>query len=452
MAKKKEPKQPIEDAEVVEDSAVDAVDPDTGDESASDTAQASEEAEKTADAEPETPIDDYEFADPIIDTPQSAPVEPIEEAAGTSLSARVLQVLVLIFIGIAIALWGAPKLAPMLPAGLSPVAEFLAPGRSAAEAEVAALRAEMDEKLAAVSANGSGVDQAAIDSAIAAYDAGVAAQIGEIKDQLAATDGQDIEARIAALETKLEGMAAELTAVSDRLSRQITENGVALSEEAGAKLSGYQAALEGLRAEVGDLAAKNGALSQKVEEIASAAQRRVQEAQVEASNRVATTATRKLLTEIESALATGAAFEAALAGLEETTGAPAPDALAAVAATGTPSWTTLRNQFADKAHAALRADADANSGDGIGSKLGSFLRNQIGTRSLERREGDDVDAILSRVEDDLSNRRLDAALTEAASLPDAARAPMETWIAQLGALNAAQKALQSLASGQAPTE
>lgn len=442
MAKKKKPENEVEEAEVVEDTAP-AEDP------AEPEAQDAAQPETT----PDVPEDDYEFADPIIEAPQEATLEEVEDTATTSLAARALQGLLLIFVGVAIALWGAPRLAPLLPSGLSPVAEFLTPGQSEAKAEVAALRAEIDERLMAVATQDTGgVDQAAIDKAIAAYDAGVSEQLAQIRDQLAATDGQEIEARLAALENKLEGMTAELAAVSDRLSKQITENGVALSEEAGARLSGYQAALEGLRAEVGELAAKNGALSQKVEEIAAAAQRRVQEAEVEAADRVATTATKKLIAEVDAALSTGAPFAAALAGLEDMTGAAPPAALAAVADSGTPSWTTLRNQFADKAHAALRADASANAGDGVGNRLGAFLRNQIGTRSLERRDGGDVDAILSRVEDDLVNRRLNAALVEANSLPDAAKAPLADWIADLAALNDAQKALATLAGGLAVTE
>lgn len=463
MAKKKTPDTRIEDAEIVESPETETTD--AGDSKAPDPTQdvpgdtsakavspdAPEDSAKSEDVA--TPDDDYEFADPIIDMPQAEPEAPAEDEHHTSLSARILQGLALIAVGVALALWGAPKLAPMLPAGLAPVAEFLMPGQTEAKAEIAALRAELDTRITAVESRPtSNLDKGAIDTAIAGVNQALQAELAAIRDQLAATDGQDIEARLAALETRMEGVAAELTAVSDRLSRQITENGVALSEEAATKLSGYQAALEGLRAEVKALAARNGALSQKVEEIANAAARRVQAAEVEASTRVATTATRKLLTEIDAALDTGAPFSAALAGLQDVSGATPPDALAAVADSGTASWTTLRNRFADQAHAALRADATANAGDGVGSRLGAFLRSQIGTRSLERRDGTDADAILSRVEDDLVNRRLSAALSEAESLPEAARAAMADWIADLRALTQARTALDDLTVQLGATE
>lgn len=368
-----------------------------------------------------------------------------EDDIGSSFSAKVLRALALIVLGIVIALWGAPKVAPMLPAGLSPVAEFLMPGQTEAKAEVAALRSDFEARLAELeNAPQDGVDQAAIDAAIAQYAESQQEELATIKDSLAATDGVDIESRVASLESRIEGVEAELTAVGERLSTQITENGATLSEEAASKLSGFQATLQGLKAQVADLAAKNGALNQKVEDAAKAASRRVEEAQKEASSKVATTATKKLLTDITVALDSGAPFQSALDSLTELTGVETPEALGAVAQGGTPSWTTLRNRFSDRAHAALRADTKANAGEGVVGKFGAFLKTQVGTRSIERREGDSTDAILSRVEDDLVNRRLAAALSEANSLPEPAKAAMSQWIADLSALNAAQTALTDL--------
>lgn len=392
------------------------------------------------------PVDDPApifAADPESEVVDDTPDD--EEDIGPSLSTRVLRGLFLIFVGIAIALWGAPKLAPLLPAGLAPVAEFLMPGQSESKADVAALRAEMESKLTALSdAPQDGVNQDAIDAAIAAYAESQKAELAALKDQLAATDGVEIESRIAALESNIEGVNAELKAVGERLSMQITENGAALSEEAASKLSGYQATLEGLKAQVTDLAAKNGALSQKVDDVAKASARRVEEAQIEASHQVANTATKKLLTDISAALDSGAPFQTALTGLVDVAKVEAPAALTAVAGSGTPSWTTLRNGFSDEAHKALRADTTANASGGVMGKFSAFLKTQVGTRSLERKEGSSTDAILSRVEDDLANRRLSAALAEADSLPEAPKTAIADWIANLSALSAAQSALVDL--------
>ncbi|MDB9857739.1 hypothetical protein OAC63_05055 [Amylibacter sp.] len=423
MAKKSNKSSVIEDAEVVETAVTD----------------------DSKDVVEETVEEVVEEAVEAVEDTTEPEIAAEEEEARTSLSSRALRGLFLIFVGIAVALWGAPKLAPLLPAGLSPVAEFLMPGQSEAKSEVAALRAELDARIAAIP-TATGVEQKAIDDAIAAFAATQAEEMALIKDRLAATDGQDIEARIGALETQVQGVNAELKAVGERLSLQITENGATLSEEAASKLSGYQAVLEGLKAQVADLAAKNGALSQKIEEAATASARRVEEAQEEASTKVADTATKKNLTEIDAALDSGAPFKASLDTLVQIAGIDAPAGLLAIAENGTASWTTLRNGFSDAAHNALRADIQAKAQDGSISKFGAFLKTQVGTRSLERKEGPETDAILSRVEDDLVNRRLSAALTEANSLSDAAKSAMSDWIAKLSALSAAQSDLNALSA------
>ena len=366
---------------------------------------------------------------------------------GRPLAARVLRGLFLIAVGCAVALWGAPKLAPLLPQGMAPVAAFLMPGQSEAKAEVAALRSELDARLAELTSQPADkTSQTAIDRSIAALDKKLTASLDQLRDQMGATDGQDIESRLSQIETGYQGVAAELAAVGERLSMQITENGAALSEEAAAKLSGYQAVIEGLKARVDDLAAKNGALSQKIDEIAAASSRRIQKAEQDASARVASTATNKLITDITSALDSGASFQSALDGLTNITNITPPVALADISATGTASWATLRGQYSEVAHAALRADTQANAGDGVLGKFGTFLKTQVGTRSLERKEGDSTDAILSRVEDELVRGNLSASLGQANALSEAPKSAIADWLAALNRLSAAQTALAQLSS------
>ena len=59
--------------------------------------------------------------------------------------------------------------------------------------------------------------------------------------------------------------------------------------------------------------------------------------------------------------------------------------------------------------------------------MAAFLQNQLGTRSLEPREGNDPDAVLSRVEAAVRQGDLSAALTEIEALPEAGRAEMADW-------------------------
>jgi hypothetical protein len=428
VAKKSKSEPAIEDAEVIDDAL-------------HHEAEVAAEIETIADSAADSMVEE---AAPESELHELAP-NTHEEDVGVSLSTRVLRGLLFIFAGIALALWGAPKIVPFLPAGLAPVAEFLAPAQPKIIAEIAALRMDLEDQIATLApVNDDAAIQQAIDAAIVAYDKTRSAELAALKDQLAATDGADIAARLATLETQNQGVNAELSAVSERLSRQITEDGVALSEEAATKLSGYQAVLEGLKAQVAALAAKNGALIQRINEVEKISARRIEEAQQQATTKVADTAAKKLLTDISAALDSGSPFQSALSGLIEVTKIEAPTALSVIAETGTPSWTSLRNSFSEAAHSALRADVTANAGNGVLGKFGAFIKTQVGTRSLERKDGPETDAILSRIEDDLINRRLTAALSEAEMLPTEPKDAMAEWIASLSALALAQSALVAL--------
>ena len=363
-----------------------------------------------------------------------------------SLAARALRGLLLVSIGIIVALWGAPKLAPVLPEGLGgPVAEFLMPGQSDAKASVAALRTELDQKLANVRKS-TGIDQTAINKSISAYAVTQAEEIEIIKDALFSIQSQDIETRIALLESRFKGLSAEISAVTERVLLQIPKNDAILSETAVTELSDYSAALEKLKSQVSELSVTNSILSQKIEEASKASSRRIKEAEKEATKQVVSIAIKKNLADVAIALDRGGPFKASLDALALATGVKIPESLAIIAVNGSTSWLTLRNGFSEVAHKALRADIQAKVDDGSISKLGAFFKTQVGTRSLERKEGPETDAILSRVEDDLLNRRLDAALIEANSLPSSVKSAISVWVAKLGALSAAHSDFKDFSS------
>ena len=387
--------------------------------------------------------------DTVEDTIKEIILEPEvigeQDEPRPSLAARALRGLLLVSIGIIVALWGAPKLAPVLPAGLGPVAEFLMPGQSDAKASVAALRAELDQKLANV-LKSTGIDQTAINKSISANAVTQAEEIEIIKDALFSIQGQDIETRIALLESQFKGLSAEISTVIERVILQIPKNDAILSETAATELSGYSAALEKLKSQVSELSVTNSKLSQKIEEASKASSRRIKEAEKEATKQVVSTAIKKNLADVAIALDRGGPFKASLDALALATGVKIPESLAIIAVNGTTSWLTLRNGFSDVAHKALRADIRAKADDGSISKLGAFFKTQVGTRSLERKEGPETDAILSRVEDDLLNRRLDAALIEANSLPSSVKSAISVWVAKLGALSAAHSDFKDFSS------
>jgi hypothetical protein len=103
----------------------------------------------------------------------------------------------------------------------------------------------------------------------------------------------------------------------------------------------------------------------------------------------------------------------------------------------------LQASFPDLARDALAVarDESARSGEATDGAT-SFLRNMLGARSLEPREGSDPDAVLSRAEAAVRENRLRDALAEIETLPDVAKGTFADWVARteqrLAAIEAAQ--------------
>ena len=124
-----------------------------------------------------------------------------------------------------------------------------------------------------------------------------------------------------------------------------------------------------------------------------------------------------------------------------------PPALSGPAADGVPTLTELVDSYPEAARAALDASIRANVDGGAFDRFTAFLRVQTGARSLEPREGDDPDAILSRAEAAVRAGDLAQALTELAALPEDGQAAMAGWTqsarTRLDALEAAQGLTQN---------
>jgi hypothetical protein len=151
------------------------------------------------------------------------------------------------------------------------------------------------------------------------------------------------------------------------------------------------------------------------------------------------------LSQIRTALDTGGGFSEALAELREA-GIEPPEALRSVAADGTFTLSELQSSFPDAARAALAASRDAAAQAGETGGASAFLRNVLGARSLEPREGDDADAVLSRAEAALRENRLTDALAELGTLPEEAAAEMADWAAS------ANQRLEAVSAAQALSE
>ncbi|KIT15397.1 COG4223 family protein [Jannaschia aquimarina] len=121
-----------------------------------------------------------------------------------------------------------------------------------------------------------------------------------------------------------------------------------------------------------------------------------------------------------------------------------PEPLTAAAAEGVPTVSDLAVAFPPLAREALRAARTEGGGE---AGLQGIARSLLGARSLEPREGDDPDAVLSRAEAAVRAGDLSAALSEIAALPESARAVLSDWTSRAETRIEAEAALQDYLEG-----
>ncbi len=228
----------------------------------------------------------------------------------------------------------------------------------------------------------------------------------------------DLATSVQDLQTRLDG---ELAAIDERF-RQLAEQPTDEGATAGPAISAYETELEELRAQIAEMAdgaqaqleeARNEAAS--IEENAAAAARAA--------------AGRAAIARVQAAMESGAAMGPALTDLEAAMSEPVPEALLAVQ-DGIPTLSSLQEKFPDVARAALATAREERVAGEETTGLGAFLRNQLDVRSVAPREGNTVDAILSRAEAALQQGRLSDTLAEVNALPDVVRAEMSDWLGE----------------------
>ena len=250
-------------------------------------------------------------------------------------------------------------------------------------------------------------------------------------------------------------LEARLTALEDRPAPTDQSGGQEFSDQLQAltqRLDEQQSRLEQLASSGSFDPEAAGALQQQIESAAADAEARLEAARAEAEElqQAAEESTRRAeavaaIASLQAALDRGVTPEDARSTLEGA-GLETPEALAAEV----PSLTSLQADFDEAARAALRASLRDSSASGQGNLLTNFLRAQTGARSIEAREGDDPDAVLSRANAEIEAGRIAPALSQIDALPEAGRnAPaMADWLARANAYTQAQTALTDLSSGQ----
>ncbi|MXU64807.1 COG4223 family protein [Oceanomicrobium pacificus] len=358
-----------------------------------------------------------------------------EEDHSTSLAARALQIIALLFIGALIALWAAPKIAQNLPAGMAPVAEWLAPGQAELAERLEAENAALAARIAALE------EAPAPETGTPAEVETLRAELDQLRDALQSSGAGDLESRIAAAESRIDGLVGAFGSLEQQLTDAAASEGGTINS---AQLAAMAANVDGLKAEIETLLSRNEDLNRRIGEIAATASDRAEAAEESAAQASQSAEIRTGLAAVSAAITTGQPFASDLSRLEEALGTDAPDDLTSVADSGVATMPALRASFGGAAHDAIRASIRAGSGDGAASKLGAFLKAQMASRSLEPQSGLTPDAILSRMEDDLRQDNLAAALDEADDLPSEAQAAMQGWLDRARARQAAVAALAEL--------
>lgn len=164
-----------------------------------------------------------------------------------------------------------------------------------------------------------------------------------------------------------------------------------------------------------------------------------------ATKNAAEAAARATFAKISAAIESGQPFAQLLSEMEQRIAVP-PAALKAIATKGAPTVADLQARYPAAARAALSASISATPGDTAQDRFGTFLRSQLGVRSLEPREGDDPDAILSRAEAALKQADLASALQEISALPADGQAELAEWVGLAQTRLDAENALAELAA------
>ncbi len=246
----------------------------------------------------------------------------------------------------------------------------------------------------------------------------------------------DIEAlktEIGELGSRMAAFASEATSgVSDLTAEELD----AFREEVRTAISGAQDSIsDAMSGAQSNIASVVEAARSELEAIRAEADA----AEAEATEAATDAALEAGIAQIAASLDAGTAFSAPLVSVSEA-GANPPAALTEYAETGIPTMPALTEAFPAAARSALEASIRGETAGSPTERVMAFLRVQTGARSLEPREGDDPDAVLSRSEAALKSGDLATSVAELSALPAPGQEAMSSWVSEaekrLGALEA----------------
>ena len=224
-----------------------------------------------------------------------------------------------------------------------------------------------------------------------------------------------LSADLAALKAEQVVQAQTLSQRIDSLEKRPLAEGVS-----PLAIAGYERELAQLRADIDHLAKK---AASKIQETKALAEALKDNAVKRSRDGMAIYALNAIWTAVEG----GGSYAAALDDLAAATDLDLPASLVENAPNGVASVSVLQNQFPEMARAALKlARGEQGVTEGENSVL-TFLKTQLGVRSLNAKEGASADAVLSRAQAAVDVDDFEMALSEIAALSSAGQGALQEW-------------------------
>ncbi|MGB0797839.1 MAG: COG4223 family protein [Planktomarina sp.] len=278
------------------------------------------------------------------------------------------------------------------------------------------------------------------------------AQVNEVAGRTVPVDTSadlaNLMTRVGALDQHISDMGGSLADLTNRivaLEKQPLNDSVS-----PAAIGAYERDLEILREAI-------NLQRTQIEKVAADAAAQIQAAKAEAQAMETQAAVlsqngvaRAAIGRVQASLENGSVYVSALDDLRVATDVTVPTILAENASIGIANLSQLQSDFSDLASVALQT-ARAVTGPAEGeSALGSFLKSQLGVRSLTPQSGNSPDAVLSRAEAAVNAGRLNDALAELSALPAEAQNELNVWTTQaqtrLDAVSAANDLAAAIAA------
>ena len=246
------------------------------------------------------------------------------------------------------------------------------------------------------------------------------ADLAQSEKRISQAIGSDLallEAKIANNSDALTSLQDSLAGISDRMvGLEKLPMEMALSEEV---VSAYESEMAALREAIAVHRAEIEAIAEEARTMESDA--RMAESRVTLMTLVAN---------LQSQAESGQPFSDELSAVVKYSSAQPSEALVLASRDGVPTLSALEKSFPDAARAALAAVRTEEAEQGGKSGLRAFLENQLGARSVEPKDGQSADAVLSRAEAALRAGDIQAALLELEALSETAKPALVDWMAR----------------------